>query len=88
MRAAQYSYYWINKARGNYRCLNCGFQFHDGKPTEHQCGAAHKVIVEGTTMVQGPGHLTRKQADRWIKIYQRINPHLPECAIYTENFYR
>lgn len=27
--------YWINQRTGNYRCLLCGFQRHDGRPGAH-----------------------------------------------------
>jgi hypothetical protein len=26
---------WINKARGNFRCLDCGFQYHLDNPKLH-----------------------------------------------------
>ena len=47
-----------------------------------------KVIVNGVTMVNGPGHLTEEQITKWIDIYRKINPDLPPEAIRAENTHR
>ena len=47
----------------------------------------HKVIVNGVTMVHGPGHLTEAKSAEWVEIYRKINPNLPPGAIRTENTY-
>ena len=44
-----------------------------------------KVVVDGATMVHGPGHLTETKAAEWVETYASINP---AAAINTENGYR
>jgi hypothetical protein len=43
----------------------------------------HRVIVNGATMVHGPGYLTKEKAAAWIATYRNINP---DRDIRTENY--
>jgi hypothetical protein len=73
-------FYWINQARGNYRCNKCGFQYHDGQPETHTCHVRAAPVLRSIEDIREyheqvlGGHFFNEAKKFNSKIYPEIYP--------------